>query len=51
MVRKQMGYVESDSFFPKDVRKKFKLGEFAETKETPAKKTAKKKSKTAKTKK
>ncbi|MBQ9047023.1 MAG: hypothetical protein IJ120_03885 [Solobacterium sp.] len=45
MVRKRMGYVEPENYFPKEIRKKYKLGEFAEDNETASKKPAKKKAK------
>ena len=40
---KKITYSEPADYFPKELRKKYKLGEFAETKEkAPAKKTVKK---------
>ena len=45
MAKKQMGYVEPTEFFPKEIRKKFKLGEFAENSaETKSKSSGKSKS-------
>ena len=40
-----MGYVEPENYFSKEIRKKFKLGEFAEDNETASKKPVKKKAK------
>lgn len=43
--KKKTGYTEPDDYFPKSVRKKNKLGEYAEDakKQTPAKKKVKRK--------
>ena len=43
---KKLGYVEPAEYFPKEIRKKYKLGEFAEDvqkKDAPAKKKVKRK--------
>ncbi len=45
MTKKRMGYVEPENYFPKEIRKKYKLGEFAEDNETASKKPVKKNSK------
>lgn len=39
---KKIAYSEPVDYFPKEVRKKFKLGEFAESAEKAKKKTTKK---------
>lgn len=40
--KKKVAYAEPDDFFPKEIRKKYKLGEYAETKETKKTATTKK---------
>ena len=39
---KKVGYSEPSDYFPKDIRKKAKIGEFAEKPEKAKKKTVKK---------
>lgn len=44
MAKRSIGYVEPANYFPKEILKKHKLGEYAEKeKKTTKKKTAKKK--------
>lgn len=41
--KKKIAYAEPNDYFPKEIRKQFKLGEYADTKATPKKKTVKRK--------
>ena len=43
MAKKEIKYVEPANYFPESVRKKHKIGEFAETKKDTKKATANKK--------
>lgn len=50
MAKKKVAYAEPDDFFPKEIRKKYKLGEYAEDAKTTKKTTTPAKKKVKRTK-